>query len=274
MEADNTSNEFSSDSNSNNISNSLVNVNIPGSINSPPVSFTEEGVESFESADSNASNGSPGELRVPINSVRMDLKSRALPTIPSSSNSSHVTRIFSGTYVYPEWVTKKHYKFFRRLQKRLNKLKYIHSQASVYYENRNFYIFAPSITITAVSSIGSFLSTASFISENTQNMFGISVGVLASASAMLQSLASACKYNVKAEAHRTAADQYDRLLTRLQFEMEMPNEKKFIDDFEKEILDVQNKCNYFPPQFIVDKYPGESDGEILPRNIRHNDSIA
>ena len=269
METDNASNEFSSDSNSNNISNSLVNVDIPGSINSPPISFTEE---SFESA------GSPGELRIPINGVRMDLKPRALPTIPSSSNSnsSHVTRIFSGTYVYPEWVTKKHYKFFRKLQKRLLKLKYIHSEAAVHFERKNFYISAPSITITAISSIGSFLSTASFIAENTQNVFGISVGVLASISAMMQSIAASCKYNVKSEAHRTAADQYDRLLTRLQFEMEMPNEENFIDDFEKEILDVQNKCNYFPPQFIIDKYPGEADGEILPRNLRigENESMA
>lgn len=265
METDNTSNEFSSDSNSNNISNSLVNIDTTHSINSPPISFTEE--PSLES---------PGELRIPIpiNSVRMDLKPRTLPPAPSSSNSSNVTRIFSNTYVYPEWVTKKHYKFFRKLQKRLLKLKYIHSQAAVHFEARNFYIFAPSIAITAVSSIGSFLSTASFISENTQNIFGISVGVLASASAMMQSLASACKYNVKAEAHRLAADQYDRLLTRLQFEMEMPNEKNFIDAFEKEILDVQNKCNYFPPQFIIDKYPGEEDGEILPRNLKNDESTA
>jgi hypothetical protein len=178
--------------------------------------------------------------------------------------------------VYPDWVTKKHYKFFRRLQKRLLKLKYIHSNAATYFDKLNFYIFAPSITITAISSIGSFLSTASFIAEDTQNVFGISVGILASGSAMLQSLASACKYNVKAESHRAAADEYDRLLTRLQFEMEMPNEENFMDDFEKEILDVQNKCKYFPPQFIIDKYPGESDGEILPRNLRigENESIA
>ena len=258
MASINTNSNSDSDSSSNSADNSIVN------IISPPVSFEEP--------------ESPGELTIPIpiNGLSMDTRNRTLPSVPSSSNSSHVTRIFTKTYVYPEWVTKKHYKFFRRIQKRLLKLKYIHSQASVYYDKKYFYIFAPSITITAISSIGSFLSTASFINEDTQNMFGISVGILASGSAMLQSLASACKYNVKAEAHRTAADQYDRLLTRLQFEMEMPNEKDFIDAFEKEILDVQNKCNYFPPQFIIDKYPGENDGEILPRNLRigENESIA
>ena len=224
MASINTNSNFDSDSSSNSADNSIVN------IISPPVSFE-----------------SPGELTIPINGLSMDTRNRTLPSVPSSSNSSHVTRIFTKTYVYPEWVTKKHYKFFRRIQKRLLKLKYIHSQASVYYDKKYFYIFAPSITITAISSIGSFLSTASFINEDTQNMFGISVGILASGSAMLQSLASACKYNVKAEAHRTAADQYDRLLTRLQFEMEMPNEKDFIDAFEKEhwkMLDGSNDGAY------------------------------
>ena len=39
-----------------------------------------------------------------------------------------------------------------------------------------------------------------------------------------------------------------------------------------EMLDVQNKCNYFPPQFIIDSYPGEEDGEILtPKNLNENE---
>ena len=223
------------------------------------------------SSDNNEAK-SPGEISIDIPLSSHHLEPPKLVKMPSSSNSSNVTRIFQKEYIYPEWVTKKHYKFFRRLQKRLLKLKYIHSNAANFFERRNFYIFAPSITITAISSVGSFLSAASFIEEDTQNAFGISVGVLASISAMMQSIASTCKYSAKSEAHRAAADQYDKLLTRLQFEMEMPNEKDFIDSFEAEMLDVQNKCNYFPPQFIIDSYPGEEDGEILtPKNLNENE---
>ena len=36
--------------------------------------------------------------------------------------------------------------------------------------------------------------------------------------------------------------------------MDMPNEEDFVDKLEKEILDIQNKCNYFVPQFIVDEW--------------------
>ena len=36
--------------------------------------------------------------------------------------------------------------------------------------------------------------------------------------------------------------------------MEMPNEETFIEQLEKDILEIHNKCNYFAPQFIINKY--------------------
>lgn len=169
------------------------------------------------------------------------------------SSISSVERVFPHEYIYPEWFTKKKYKFYETVEFRLKKLRYIHSRSSEYYEKLNLWIFAPSISITALSSIGSFLSTSDFIG-NSQSVFGITVGVLASISAMLQSLASSCKYSAKAEAHRGAADQYNKLLVKLQFEMEMPNEENFTDQIEIDILEVHNKCNYFPPTFIIDEW--------------------
>ena len=35
--------------------------------------------------------------------------------------------------------------------------------------------------------------------------------------------------------------------------MEMPNEENFTDDMEEKILDIQNKCKFFPPQHIEKK---------------------
>ena len=40
--------------------------------------------------------------------------------------------------------------------------------------------------------------------------------------------------------------------------MEMPNEEDFIDKLEQSILDIQAKCNYFVPQFIIDEW-GKSE---------------
>ena len=73
------------------------------------------------SSDNNEAK-SPGEVSIDIPLSSHHLEPPKLIKMPSSSNSSNVTRIFQKEYIYPEWVTKKHYKFFRRLQKRLLKL--------------------------------------------------------------------------------------------------------------------------------------------------------
>ena len=162
--------------------------------------------------------------------------------------------LFVDNYEYPKWFNKKKYIFYNKILQRLQRLSYLHSRASQYYESMNFKIFAPSITITALSGIASFLSTSQYIDASTQNGFGIGVGIVASISSVLQSLAGACQYSAKKEAHRTVAEQYNNLIIGIKFEIEMPNEEDFTDKLESQILDIQSKCNYFVPQFIVDEY--------------------
>lgn len=175
-----------------------------------------------------------------------------------SINSDISSSLFSDTYKYPNWFNKKKYIFYNKILKRLQRLSVLHSQSSQYYEKMHFYIFAPSITITALSGIASFLSTSQYIDEGTQNAFGIGVGIVASISSVLQSLAGAFQYSAKQEAHRTVAEQYNNLIIIVKFEIEMPNEKDFTDKLEIQILDIQSKCNYFIPQFIIDKYDSKN----------------
>ena len=170
------------------------------------------------------------------------------------SSTSSVQRIFKNQYVYPDWFTRKKYKFYERMLERLEKLSYIHTNSADHYSKMNIRIFGPSISITAFSSIASFLSTADFVDTGLKNGFAVTVGVMASVSTMLQSLASALQYGAKVEAHSTAAEEYNKLIIRLKFEMEMPDEEDFVKKLEKDIIDIQNKCNYFPPQFIVSQY--------------------
>jgi len=162
--------------------------------------------------------------------------------------------LFTDNYEYPQWFNKKKYVFYNKILERLQRLSHLHSRASQYYEKMNFYIFGPSITITALSGIASFLSTSQYISQGAQNGFGIGVGIVASISSVLQSLAGACQYSAKKEAHRTVAEQYNNLIISIKFEIEMPNEEDFTDKLEIQILDIQSKCNYFVPQFIVEEY--------------------
>lgn len=180
-----------------------------------------------------------------------------------TSSTQSVERIFTSQYVYPEWFTEKKYYFYRKMLERLKKLRYVHSRAGEYYSKLSMYIFGPSISITALSGIGSFLSTSEFIDQSAQTSFGITVGVMASISTMLQSIASVCQYSAKTEAHRTAADEYNKLIVRLKFEMEMPDEPEFTTDLETQILDIQNKCKYIPPQFILNEWTKKKKNDTV-----------
>jgi len=180
--------------------------------------------------------------------------------------------LFTDNYVYPPWFNKKKYIFYNRILERLQRLSSLHSRASQYYEKMNFNIFAPSIAITALSGIASFLSTSQYVSTGAQNGFGIGVGIVASISSVLQSLAGACQYSAKKEAHRTVAEQYNNLIISVKFEIEMPNEEDFTDKLEEQILDIQSKCNYFVPQFIVEAYDKKKKLEKINKSVYHLDT--
>ena len=179
-----------------------------------------------------------------------------------SINTNPNSDIFENTYKYPEWYNKKKYIFYNKMLARLKKLSYIHTRSSQYYDKMNYYIFGPSISLTAISGIASFLSTSDFVNSESQNAFGVAVGIIASISSVMQSIAGACQFSAKQEGHRSAAEQYNNLIVKTKFEIEMPNEENFADDLEKMILDIQGKCNFFPPQFIVDEYEEKKDNNL------------
>ena len=189
-----------------------------------------------------------------------------------SINTNPDSLIFENEYTYPEWYNKKMYIFYNKILSRLNKLSYIHTRSSQYYDKMNYYIFGPSITITAISGIVSFLSTSDFIAQEYKNALSVSVGVIASISSVMQSIAGACQFSAKKEGHRAVAEEYNNLIVKTKFEIEMPNEENYADDLEQLILGIQNKCNHFPPQFIVDEYKlkNEKKNKILNSISRSN----
>lgn len=172
----------------------------------------------------------------------------------ASDSVSVTSKMFTGEYKYPEWFTYKTYNFYKKKLEHLTRMRYIHAESARYYDSQHLKLFGPSIIITGLSGVASFLSSSSLFSENTQTGLAIGVGVLASVSAMIQSAASAVDYSTKAKTHREAGEEYEKLMTKVEFELEMPNEPEFIDGLENLILDIQNKCKYAPPQNIVQSY--------------------
>ena len=146
-------------------------------------------------------------------------------------------------------------KFLSKMEKRLDNNFRIHVVTATYYKKMHILITIPSIVITAFSSIAAFLSTSSLISQNLQNGFSLSVGIIAAIATMLQTFSSAFKYPARIESHSVAAQQYANLKTKVQFEEEIPDENfhDFTTNLEKKIIEIQNKCNFFVPEFIRNK---------------------
>ena len=158
---------------------------------------------------------------------------------------------------------------------RLKKLRYIHSRSAEYYGNLNIKFFKTTISITAISGIGAFLSTSNFFNSETKTALNIGVGVLSFLSTMIQTLANGTVDKVEIESHKVIANEYSNLINILKLEMEMPNSVNFYDELEMKILDIQNKCKYIPPQFIFKEWT-KNKKQILTESlsdINQNDNI-
>eukprot|EP01064_Diplonema_japonicum_P011299 TRINITY_DN1858_c0_g1_i1.p1 TRINITY_DN1858_c0_g1~~TRINITY_DN1858_c0_g1_i1.p1 ORF type:complete len:226 (+),score=41.99 TRINITY_DN1858_c0_g1_i1:77-679(+) len=166
-------------------------------------------------------------------------------------------------YVAPVWFTAKHLRMYQSKLKVLQQRRDAHLDSARYFERLEFWIIGPSIIISALSGIASFLSTSSSVTGSMQTNAGILVGCLASVATLLQSISGSCQFGVKSEAHRTAAEEYEGLITRIRFEIDMPNEENFADQLEQDILQIQSKCKFFPPDHINAKYLANYSDRML-----------
>ena len=140
--------------------------------------------------------------------------------------------------------------FFKKYKNRLVRKKALYILSSELFQKKALFLTIPSILITCLMSIISFFSASTYFSENTRIILGLVVGSLGSVGTLCQSFQSALNYNTKAEAFRTAAEKYDKLITKIKFELYNHDETDFIDKLEKEVLKITSDCKYFPPQSV------------------------
>jgi hypothetical protein len=109
--------------------------------------------------------------------------------------------------------------------------------------------------------VASFLATSSILNDPTKNAFSIGVGILTAGATILQSISSSFGFQSRSDNFQKAADSYDNLLTKLEFEIYNPNEdfNEFCNDLEMAILDIKNNCKYLPPLFIYNIWEQNKD---------------
>jgi len=140
----------------------------------------------------------------------------------------------------------------KQFHKRIIKERFINNQASVYYSSQNSKFVIPGILITGISSVASFIATSDIASDTLKRSFSIGVGILTAGATILQSISSSFGFQTRADNFQKAADLYDTLLTKIEFEICNPNEdfNEFCNSLEASILDIKNNCKYLPPLFI------------------------
>ena len=143
--------------------------------------------------------------------------------------------------------------FYQKFIDKINNKKNIHVKAAQYYENKSKYFSIPTILLSSITSIGSFINSSELFNNNQKLYISLIIGIIGGCSTLLQSCNNNLKLEAKAEMFRNTADQYENLITKIQFENEFPNEKDFVNKLEKEILKIQNNCKYFPPDFLLDE---------------------
>ena len=134
-----------------------------------------------------------------------------------------------------------------------------HGSSKKYFNNKNFCFIIPSIIITAIISILSFLVSSSYVDNDASDYLSIAVGIFGVLATFLQSFSSAVNYNGKSEAHSIAYEEYDNIYTNISFELDNPRESiddpdNFYSNIRNSIIDIKKKCNYIVPDHIEKKY--------------------
>jgi len=154
--------------------------------------------------------------------------------------------------------------------RKIRKQRQLHRMCVQYYEKQNSLINIPAIAISGAATVYSF----AYPSDSPPEQIFINkiiAGTLSAINTILFSVSGFLKLQAKCESHFIAAEEYDNLLTMINFELAFPNEniQDFANKIEKKILEIKKSCRYFPPEHIIKKY------QVLnPKKKQDDDSLS
>jgi hypothetical protein len=111
------------------------------------------------------------------------------------------------------------------------------------------------------------MASSEVTDTDTGKIFTIVVGILTVIATMLQSLSNSLGYGTRSEMFRKSADVYDKLLTRVQFEINVPDENDFLKKMEEKILFVKDECKFLPPDWMEKNVKLDEETPLLENNM-------
>ncbi len=143
-----------------------------------------------------------------------------------------------------------------RFRKRIKRERFVNNQSNLYYKKLNSKFIVPGIVITGLCSVASFLSTTESISEDVKVGFSVGVGVLTAIATVIQSVSTSFGFQTRSDAFQKSAETYDRLLTKIEFQIYNPSDdfNEFCNKLEDDIIAIKNDCKYIPPYSMYKLY--------------------
>lgn len=154
--------------------------------------------------------------------------------------------------------------FYGKMYKKLHQAYFLHAESAAYFRKLNYLVTLPAILMVGTSSALSFISTSPLIPAEAKSSIEVTVGIITSISTIMQTVSSVVQYGSKAESHKIASESYNNLITKLEFEKDVPNEdpQTFVNDLETEITNIKTKCNFYVPQQVMHTYKTEIEQEL------------
>ena len=140
---------------------------------------------------------------------------------------------------------------------RFRKLRYINNISAEYYGRMNRRVVIPSITISAISSILSFMATSDIITSSAKSYLSLSVGILTIAITASQTMSNSLGFSVRTEAFSKAADEYNKIIVRLKMkhiDCDKAEIDELLEDIEDKVVDIANNTKFLPPSWVYEKW--------------------
>lgn len=174
----------------------------------------------------------------------------------------------------PKPHTQQEIRVLKKFWSRINKEKFLNNRSSNYYDKLNNRFTIPTLIATGLSSFISLMSTSDIFNQDEKQYCSIFVGFLVGIATVINSISASYGFNNKKELFSVSADSYDKLLTKIEFEILNPNEifNDFCDTMESSILEIKSNCKFIPPLFIQNEWTKNRQNEIDDSLINSSES--
>ena len=161
---------------------------------------------------------------------------------------------------------------------RFRKLRYINQISATYYSKLNKRFVIPSIIISGISSVLSFMASSRSIGESMSEYISITVGILTIIITTLQTFTTSFGFSVKMDDFTKSANEYNKIIVELKMkhnQCDTENIYKLLNELDEKAIQITYNTKYLPPLWVYEKWTTEKYKYDAPkgRNVVNSKNL-